>query len=124
VESHEHGSIKSSGSGVDELRDLFLTEDGGQRVTFLGIGGVGNAPRLLQRLDIEKPQGAQMVGHGTGPLLLHREELGLILPNVLSAQAVWRRVEVLCESFHEADVALCGSLPVMTTLEFFQHDSA
>ena len=36
-----------------------------------------------------------MIGHGTGRQLLHREELGLILPNVLPAQAVWRRVEVL-----------------------------
>jgi hypothetical protein len=31
-------------------------------------------------------------------------------------------VEVLCESFHQADIALCGSLRVMTTLEFLQHD--
>ena len=65
-----------------------------------------------------------MVGHRTGRQLLHREELGLVLPNVLPAQAVRRRVEVLCESFHEADVALCGRLRIMTTLEFFQHDSA
>ena len=65
-----------------------------------------------------------MVGHRTGRQLLHREELGLVLPNVLPTQAVRRTVEVLCESFEEADVALCGSLRVMTTLEFFQHDSA
>ena len=124
VESHEHGAIKGSRSGVDELRDLFLTENGGQAVALLGIGSVSNTPRLLQRLNVEKPQGAQMVGHGTGRQLLHREELGLVLPNVLPTQAVRRRVEVLCESFHEADVALCGSLRVMTTLEFFQHHSA
>ena len=66
VESHEHGAIKGSGSGVDELRYLFLTENGGQAVAFLGIGSVGNAPRLLQRLDLEKLQSAQMVGHRTG----------------------------------------------------------
>ncbi len=124
VEGHQNGAIEGSRSGVDELRYLFLTENGGQTVTFLGIGSVGNAPRLLQRLDIEKPQGAQMVGHRTGRQLLHREELGLVLPNVLPTQAVRRRVEVLCESFDEADVVLCGSLRVMTTLEFFQHDSA
>ena len=53
-----------------------------------------------------------MVGHCPGRQLLQREELGLILPNVLPAQAVWRRVEVLCESFNEADAALCGSLRV------------
>ena len=124
VESHEHGAIKGSRSGVDELCYLFLTENGGQTVALLGIGSVGNAPRLFQRLDVEKPQGAQMVGHRTGRQLLHGEELGLVLPNVLRTQAVRRTVEVLCESFDEADVALCGSLGVMTTLEFFQHDSA
>ena len=124
IESHEHGTIKSSGSGVDELPYFFLTENGGQAVALLRIGSVGNAPRLLQRLDVEKPQGAQMVGHRTGRQLLYREELGLILPNVLPAQTVRRAVEVFCESFDEADVVLCGSLRVMTTLEFFQHDSA
>jgi hypothetical protein len=56
--------------------------------------------------------------------LLHGEELGLVLPNVLSTEAVRRTVEVLREFFDEADVVLCGSLRVMTTLEFFQHDSA
>jgi len=65
-----------------------------------------------------------MVGHRTGRQLLHGEELGLILPNVLPTQAVRRTMEVLCESFDEADVVLCGSLRVMTTLEFLQHDSA
>jgi len=85
---------------------------------------LGNAPRFLQCLDVEKPQGAQMVGHCPGRQLLHGEELGLVLPNVLPTQAVRRGVEVLCESFDEPDVTLCGSLRVMTTLEFFQHDSA
>jgi hypothetical protein len=124
VESDKHGAIKGSRSGVDELRYLFLTENGGQTVAFLGIGSVSNTPRLLQRLNVEKPQGAQMVCHRTRRELPHGEELGLVFPDVLPAQAVRRRVEVLCESFDEADVALCGSLRVMTTLEFFQHDSA
>jgi hypothetical protein len=49
-----------------------------------------------------------MVCHRTGRQLLHGEELGLVLPNLLPIQAVRSRVEVLCESFDEADVALCG----------------
>jgi hypothetical protein len=51
-----------------------------------------------------------MVCHRTGRELPHREELGLVFPDVLPAQAVRRRVEVLCESFDEADVSLCGSV--------------
>src|SRR5258708_23265659 len=88
VESHEHGAIKGSRSGVDELRDLFLTENGGQAVAVLGVGRVSNTPRLLQRLNVEKPQAAQMVGHGTGRQPLHREGLRLVLPNVLPTQAL------------------------------------
>jgi hypothetical protein len=55
VESHEHGAIKGSRSGVDELRYFFLAENGGQAVALLRIGGVGNAPWLLEGLDVEKP---------------------------------------------------------------------
>jgi len=36
--------------------------------------------------------------------LLHGEELGLVLPNLLSTVAVRRTVEVLRETFDEADV--------------------
>ena len=50
-----------------------------------------------------------MVGHCPGRQLLHGEELGLVLPNMLPTQAVGRRVEVLRESFDEADIVLCGS---------------
>jgi hypothetical protein len=32
--------------------------------------------------------------------------LGLELPNVVPTQAIWRTVEVLCESFDEAEVVL------------------
>ena len=51
VESHEHGAIEGSRSGVDKLRYFFLTENRGQAVAFLRIRSVGNAPRLLERLD-------------------------------------------------------------------------
>jgi len=56
IECHEQGAIKGSRGRVDELRYFFLTENGGQTVAFLGIRSVGNAPRLLQRLNVEKPQ--------------------------------------------------------------------
>src|ERR1700746_484000 len=66
VESHEDGAVKRSGSGVDELCDLFLAENRGQAVRLLGIRSVGNAPRSPERLNVEKPQGTQMVRHRTG----------------------------------------------------------
>ena len=63
-----------------------------------------------------------MVRHCAGRQLLDCEELGLVFPDVPRTQAIRRSVEVLCESFDEADVVLCGSLRVMTKLEFLQHD--
>jgi len=43
---------------------------------------------FLERLDVEKPQGTQMVGHRAGRQLLHREELGLVFPNMSRAEAI------------------------------------
>jgi hypothetical protein len=45
-------------------------------------------------------------------------------PRVLRSQLIGRTVKVLGEPLDEANVTLCGSLRVMTSLEFFQHDSA
>ncbi len=124
VEGHQNGAIEGSGSGIDELRDLFLTENGGQAIAFLGIGSIGNAPGPFERLDVEEAQGAEMVGHRTGSQFVHSEELRLVLADVLRSQAIGRAVEVLGEPLDEANVTLCGSFRVMTSLEFFQHDFA
>src|SRR6266705_3968949 len=85
VESHEDGAIKGSRSGVDELRYFFLAENRGQAVRLLRVGSVSDAPRPLERLNVEKTQGAEMVGHRTGRQPPFCEEVSLILPNVLRA---------------------------------------
>src|SRR5215469_9475062 len=56
IEGHENGSMKRCASCIDELRHFFLTENGGQAVGLLGIRSVGNTPRFLKRLNVEKPQ--------------------------------------------------------------------
>ncbi len=103
---------------------FFLTENNGQAIALLGIGSVGNAPGPLERLDVEEAQGAEMVGHRTGSQSVHGEELRLVLADVPRSQAIGRAVEVLGEPLDEANVTLCGSLRVMTSLEFFQHHFA
>jgi len=50
--------------------------------------------------------------------------LGLILADVARSQAIRRAVEVLGEALDEANVTVCGSLRVMTPLEFLQHHFA
>ena len=121
VEGHENGAIEGSRRSIDELCNLFLTENLREAMALLGIGSVGNAPGPFERLDVEEAQGAEMIGHRTGSQFVHGEELSLVLADVLRSQAIGRAVEVLGEPLDEANVTLCGSLRIMTTLEFFQH---
>jgi hypothetical protein len=65
-----------------------------------------------------------MVGDQTGSQFVHGEELRLVLADVPRSQAIGRAVEVLGEPLDQANVALCGSLRVMTSLEFLQHPLA
>ena len=51
-------------------------------------------------------------------------ELRLVLADMPRSQAIGRTVEVLGEPLDETDVTLCGSLRVMTPLEFLQHHFA
>jgi hypothetical protein len=57
-----------------------------------------------------------MVGHRTGSQFVHGEELSLVLADVPRSQTIGRAVEVLGEALDEANVTLCGSLRVMTSL--------
>ena len=47
VEGHPNGVIDGSRRSIDELGDLFLTENGGQAITLLGIRSVGMLQDLL-----------------------------------------------------------------------------
>jgi hypothetical protein len=42
---------------IDESRDFFLAEDRGKVKWSFRIGSLGDAPALLERLDVEKTQG-------------------------------------------------------------------
>jgi hypothetical protein len=65
-----------------------------------------------------------MIGHRTGSQFADGEELGLVFADVPRPQTIRRAVKVLGEPLDEANVTLCGSLRVMTTLEFLQHHFA
>ena len=91
VEGHQNGAIERSRCGIDELCELFLAENSGQAIALLGIGSSGDAPRPLERLDVEEAEGAEMIGHRTGSQFVHGEELGLVLADVLRSRAIGRR---------------------------------
>ena len=45
-------------------------------------------PGPLERLDVEKAQGAEMIGYRTGSQFVHGEELGLVLADVPRSEAI------------------------------------
>ena len=59
VHGHQNSAIERSRRSIDELCCFFLTENSRQAIALLRIGSVGNAPRPLERLDVEEAQSAQ-----------------------------------------------------------------
>src|ERR1019366_2193382 len=61
VKSHEQGAMEGSARRVDKLRHFFLAKNRRQAMYFFRMRSVGNAPRLLKCLDVEKSQRTEMV---------------------------------------------------------------
>jgi hypothetical protein len=53
VERHEQSAMEGSASSIDELCDFFLAEDRWKVMVLFRIGGLGDAPGFLERLDVE-----------------------------------------------------------------------
>jgi hypothetical protein len=47
--------------------------------------------------------------------------MGLILPDLLGPELVGRLVKIRRELADDSDVGFCGTMGVITTLEFLQH---
>ena len=60
VERHQQSAMVRSQSCVDKLRRFFLAKDRWQAKYPFRIRSLGNAPRPLQRLDVEESQSRQM----------------------------------------------------------------
>ena len=65
-----------------------------------------------------------MLLHRASVQLLLLKQLGLILAQVLLAELVGGLMEMVGEFLHYPNVGSYGSLGVITTLEFLQHDFA
>src|SRR5260370_15334516 len=64
VKRHEQNAMVGSERRMDELCDFFLSEDRRKVKWSFRIGSLGDAPGLLERLDVEKPQGRQVMRNG------------------------------------------------------------
>jgi hypothetical protein len=65
VEGHEQSAMEGSASGIDKACDFFLTKNRGEVTVLFRIGSLGDTPGFLERLDVEKAQGRQVVDNGT-----------------------------------------------------------
>jgi hypothetical protein len=88
------------------------------------VGSLGNAPRLLESLNVEEPQSGQTLRNGARRQFSLLEQLGLIFANMFRAQTIGRTPESPREIFNSADVTACCIFRVITTLEFLQHHFA
>src|SRR5215831_11618081 len=116
--------MERQASGIDQSSNFFLTENGWDAMSLFGIGCLGDAPSLLERLDVEEPQGREAVRDCTRRQLAFLKQLGLIFANVPRTQAVWSAVESSSEIFDCVDVIAYGMFREVTSLEFFQHHFA
>jgi len=83
-----------------------------------------NGAGFPDRLRVEEPQSREPLRHGGCSQLSLAEQIRLVLANVLRSELIRRATKVTRKIFDRLDVAVDGSLSVITTLEFFEHHFA
>src|SRR4029077_5058171 len=105
-------------------RYFYAAEDRRKVKCCFWIGCLRDAPGFLESFDVEESQSCQSLRNRARRQLALLEQLGLIFTNWLMTQTIWRALESSCEIFNCANVTACGSLRIITTLEFFEHHFA
>jgi len=96
--------VKGAVGRVDKAGDLFRTEDLGQSDDLPRIRCLGNAPVLLQYLDIEEAKSRQTLKNGVRFELQLAEQHRLVLPDMLRTKPIRTTMEVLAEVLDSMDV--------------------
>ena len=95
IERHQQSAMEGSGGRIDELSNFFLAEDRWQAMGLFWIRRVCDAPMPSESLGVEEPQGRQTDHNRARRQFPFLEQLGLILTNMLRAQAI-RMFECSC----------------------------
>jgi hypothetical protein len=122
IQSHQDSAVAEIGGGVDEAPDLVGAEHDGdlaarrsrQREVVAGIAAA-------QNFEIEETQGRHLHHDRLRFKLALIDEVQLVLADVLRAQLLGRVMEVFGEPPDTRDIGMCGSLRVITELEFLKH---
>src|SRR5271157_4728824 len=124
IERHQYDAMKPSPRRVDEEGHFCGAQYAGQVSRPLRIRCISHAPCLLNRLDEEEAQPGQSLGDGMCGEFPLAEQIGLVMADVLRTELIRRALEVTREVLDRLDVAVSGSLSVVTTLEFLEHHFA
>jgi len=79
IKCHQQRALERRGRGFDEAVYFLPAENGRQMQHFLRVGRELRTPRLLQGLDIEEPDSAEMLDNGVGLELSFAEQISLVL---------------------------------------------
>jgi hypothetical protein len=88
---------------------------------FLWIWRQIRAPRLLQRLDIEETNSAEMLDNRVGVELSFAEQIRLVLSDVVWSELVGRAVEITREISNGTKIGAGCAGRIISTLEFLEH---
>src|SRR5664279_5739780 len=108
--------MKGCVRGVDQPRNLFLTEHPGKVTHLLRVGRLSDAPVALQDVNIEEPKRRQPHNYGVRTVLQLGEEHRLVLANVLRAELIGWSPEVPAEVRHTVHVGADGRRGEVATL--------
>src|ERR1035441_9115286 len=100
---------------------LFWTEYNGQLPGQLGKWDVLGEIWPSQRLDVEKAQSCRAQCNRPCLELAFSKQIGLILPNMIRSQQLWRAVEIPGKVLYRVQVGVDRVLRVVATLELIQH---
>src|SRR5215470_4582433 len=101
--------------------DFLPAENGREMQHLLWVRCQVYVPRLLERLDVEESDSAEMLDHRVGVELSFAEQIRLILADMIRPQLVGRTVEVSRELVNGLEISARGAGCVVSTLEFFEH---
>src|ERR1700722_9615874 len=122
IKRHQQDAMKGFISGINQPRNLFLTEYPWKATHLLRIRCLGDAPAALQHVDIEEPQRRQPQDHSVRAELQLGEKHCLVLANVFRAKLIGWAPEVSAEVRNTVQVGADGCFGKVATLQLLKHE--
>src|ERR1017187_2905729 len=121
IQHHHHGAMHKVAGRIDQARYLLLVKYGRQSQRPLRKWNVIGKVGPPESLDVEKAQSAGAKPNSPRRQLTIAKQMNLILPDMVQAKPLWRTMEVPRKILHRVEIATCGALGIVATLEFIQH---